>query len=325
VQNPTIVLYPDTSINYINTSGSQPSQVTADSIVWSFTNIPPLYQELIHVKFGIDSNLVINSVLSSTATIYSGLPDFFPSDNQDTSLMVVRNSWDPNDIIVDPEIIYTPDLQNDPVLEYTIRFQNTGNDVAYFVRIEQMIPAELDMNTYEFITSSHNVSLLYDGTMKYIFNNINLPDSLSDPEGSQGFVTFRLRPFPGLAAGDSIRSFANIYFDFNPPVTTNTATTYILDPLSVSELNPENSNLVVFPNPAEGMINVKLENVSGQNGMIELINLLGEKVSVHILTDKRNEETTIPLDLSEVPNGIYTLIYSDDHTRHATKFIKMER
>ncbi len=322
-QNATLVMYPDTGLTYQSTIGLQPSSVTTDSIVWNVNNIQPLSQELIMVQLMANSGDTMGTIFSSSAILYPVTGDYTPSDNYDTTLTELMNSWDPNDITVYPEIIYTPDLVNDPVLEYTIRFQNTGNDTAFFVRVEQSIPPELDINTFELISSSHDVQLFYNGMMRYTFDNILLPDSVTNPEGSQGFVTFRIRPVSGLVAGDSIQSHANIYFDNNPPITTNTATTVIVDPLSVPENGLGICNMKLYPNPATGNITVALPKLTGENAQVEIFNVLGSVVYSGTQMNEAIKSQLLQLDISEFPAGVYTVVYTDDTNMSAARFVKM--
>jgi hypothetical protein len=57
--------------------------------------------------------------------------------------------------------------------------------------------------------------------------NINLPDSNVDKLKCSGFVRFSVLPQSNVVAGDIIPNNASIYFDYNKPVVTNTATTTI--------------------------------------------------------------------------------------------------
>jgi hypothetical protein len=46
----------------------------------------------------------------------------------------------------------------------------------------------------------------------------------NEPE-SHGFIHFRIKTIPGLGVADVVENSVAIYFDFNEPVITNTATT----------------------------------------------------------------------------------------------------
>ncbi len=56
-------------------------------------------------------------------------------------------------------------------------------------------------------------------------NDSTLADSTTGP--GEGFVTFNISPGTQAATGDTIHAMANIVFDFNPPIFTNTWTNII--------------------------------------------------------------------------------------------------
>ena len=55
------------------------------------------------------------------------------------------------------------------------------------------------------------------GILQLTFPNINLPDSIVDLDGSQGFVQFIISPKQNVLPGDVIENEADIYFDNNAP------------------------------------------------------------------------------------------------------------
>ena len=136
-------------------------------------------------------------------------------------------SYDPNDKLVDPvgegPKHATPfDLE---WLTYTVRFQNTGTDTAYTVVIEDLLSPHLRHETLQVLATSHpltELSIGSGGMAEFRFEDILLPDSNVNALGSQGFVTFRIRPQPGLPHTTPIENNAAIFFDLNPPVITNT-------------------------------------------------------------------------------------------------------
>ena len=151
----------------------------------------------------------------------------------------ILDSYDPNDKQVVPlgrtAQRYTPTTE---ALRYQIRFQNTGNDVAYRVAVVDTLAANLDLSTLRVGAASHPYRLSISGrprpVLTFTFDNILLPDSARNPVGSQGFVQFSIRPKAALPARTRIDNFADIFFDFNPPVRTNTTTNRLYDlPLDV--------------------------------------------------------------------------------------------
>ena len=60
------------------------------------------------------------------------------------------------------------------------------------------------------------------------FPNINLPDSNSNEPGSHGYVQFKIRAKNNIVIGDVLSNTANIYFDFNAPIITNTTNNAVI-------------------------------------------------------------------------------------------------
>ena len=68
-----------------------------------------------------------------------------------------------------------------------------------------------------------------DGLVKFNFPHINLPDSNSNEAASHGYVQYKIRAKDSLAIGSTIENTANIFFDFNPPIITNTTNNTVIN------------------------------------------------------------------------------------------------
>lgn len=179
----------------------------------------------------------------------------------------VRGSFDPNDITGFPiGISDRKYIDNEQELEYVIRFQNTGTDTAFNVRIANQIPINnLDLNTISLGSSSHPYQLLIDptGKLNFSFQNILLPDSAINEKASHGFVSYRIKPIQKQGNGKKIENEAFIYFDFNDAVKTNREFHTLGIPIQVNSQNHiSNSELKwsIQPNPLS------------QNAVIHLMN-----------------------------------------------------
>jgi uncharacterized repeat protein (TIGR01451 family) len=99
---------------------------------------------------------------------------------------------------------------------YTIHFQNTGNAPAFNIRLRDTLDANLDINSFEVRGYSHPAQISLNGNILTVrFNNIMLPDSTTDYEGSMGYFQYRIKPLPNLPLGTQIENTAYIYFDYN--------------------------------------------------------------------------------------------------------------
>ncbi|MEP7171647.1 MAG: hypothetical protein ABI855_19905, partial [Bacteroidota bacterium] len=234
----TIVFYPDSGLTYISSTVT-PLSVSTDSVVWQTQILNPFIQGNITVSVNVKSTTPIGYWISSSVKIEPVINDQNPTDNYASWRHPVTGSVDPNDILVDKDSITTEELLTSPYLDYIIRFQNTGNDTAFAVKILNPIDTfKLDLMSLEIISSSHifNLNYIPEGNLEFKFENVLLPDSnINEPE-SHGFVRYRIHPKTSLAVHDSVTNYAAIYFDHNFPVVTNTALTRIVYPANFIEM-----------------------------------------------------------------------------------------
>lgn len=188
-------------------------------------------------SFFLDPTLSLGDQLTGLATIETMANEQDTANNISTKISTVVGSYDPNDKQVSPAGIDSAGfiLPTTATLDYTIRFQNTGNFPATFVVLRDTLSPLLDLTQYNTLGFSHPFTLTVeeDSIMVFTFANINLPDSMSDPLGSQGFIEFQLGLEAGLPVGTKIENDAAIYFDFNPPIFTNTVLNTIYTQLDV--------------------------------------------------------------------------------------------
>ncbi|MFN0032459.1 MAG: PKD domain-containing protein [Flavobacteriales bacterium] len=155
-------------------------------------------------------------------------------------------SYDPND---KRELNGEGDLgmlAPNTTLDYVVRFQNTGTATAFDVVISDQLPSQLVFNTLDPVASSHpfTASVSEAGLATFVFDNIMLPDSGSNFEGSIGFIHFRIDQQQNLPNGTVINNDAQIFFDMNSPITTNETTTTIFQCES-NELNISVEGVVI--------------------------------------------------------------------------------
>jgi hypothetical protein len=107
-------------------------------------------------------------------------------------------------------------------------------------------------------------------------------------------------------------NLADIYFDFNPAITTNTVNTEIVVPLSIGEFNTQSIQL--FPNPVKD----KLEMTSNQIiDRLTVIDINGRVLHNIILS---NLEYNI--DVSKLTKGVSFLEVQSGESKSKKKFIK---
>ncbi|HLP19738.1 MAG TPA: T9SS type A sorting domain-containing protein, partial [Chitinophagales bacterium] len=146
---------------------------------------------------------------------------------------------------------------------------------------------ELDPASVVNLASSHpytEFTITGTGILRWFFNPIYLPDSLTNPLGSQGFVMFSIKRKQDLAPGHAINNTAHIYFDYNEAVVTNTISSTIATPVGIKTVaSQSNVSAQAYPNPftSETFIAVK--------GAEK-----GSSLAVSDITGKRLMEMSIP-------------------------------
>ena len=197
----TIVFLYDNTISYYS-SDLTPFSVTSDSIVWNLDTLNPFETGRILLTMHINSNLSIGGTTTQTVRVEPVIGDAYPACNFRTCSEIVTGSHDPNEILVDKDTLETTQLNPATYLEYTINFQNTGNDTAFTVTILNPIDlGKLDLSTFELLSASHPTTANWKGweqNMEFHFSDILLPDSNVNEASSHGFVQYRIKPKSNL-------------------------------------------------------------------------------------------------------------------------------
>lgn len=161
--------------------------------------------------------------------------DAFPDNNAHCINMLVVNSYDPNNKETYNDSIFTA---VDRSLDYIINFQNTGNDTAYRVELRDTLPQSLDVESIEVMYSSHPQTFVLSGNvLNFYFEGINLPDSGTNLEASNGNVHFRIKVKEQIEKDILIGNSASIYFDYNAPILTNTQINHFKSPIEVTKIS----------------------------------------------------------------------------------------
>ena len=316
-ENPSLTfMYDDAVLDFL-TSSVVPNTTMSGLLSWNLEPLNVFESGFIIVNFNLNTPIEtppLNSddVLSFQSFILVGdLPDVNPEDNNFTLNQLVVNSYDPNDkTCLEGQSIH-PDMIGEFV-HYRIRFENTGTFPAQNVVIKDMIDAsKFDIATLQMVDASHDCRTRISGQkVEFIFENIQLDfnDATND-----GYVVFKIKTLPSLTLNSTISNTAEIYFDFNFPIITNTETSTFEIILSNESFTFENE-LILHPNPAKNTLSL-----TSVNGIViqdvEIYNLQGQKV-MEIRNASQN------LDVSRLQAGTYLIkVFTNEGSSHA-KFVK---
>lgn len=234
-----INLVKSSKVNYASATLA-PAYTNNDTLRWNLAAIKPGQAGEITVNVSVKAPpaVVIGDTLRSVVSISSNIADITPANNTATLLQRVVGAYDPNDKVENHGgKILVSEVANGGYLQYTIRFQNTGTDVALNAYITDTLDDKLDWNSLVMTGSSHPYRLLInDGKYcKWVFDNINLVDSNHNEALSHGYISYTIKPKNTVINGDVITNSASIYFDHNLPVITNREQTTVVNaPLPVT-------------------------------------------------------------------------------------------
>ena len=200
------------SSSYYSTT---PAMISNDSLIWNVTS----FNGSIAMIVNIDSTAQIGQSVCYKLIALPNVSDINPHNDTLIACFNIASSFDPNVKSVVPQGNLSA---NDSILTYTIQFQNTGNDTAFNIVVNDTLDSNLDVSTIQVLSSSFPTLAQTTGqSVSFNFANIKLVDSTTNEPLSHGFVTFSVKRFTGNN-GTIIPNVASIYFDLNPAVVTDT-------------------------------------------------------------------------------------------------------
>ncbi|MDB5227412.1 MAG: C-terminal target protein [Bacteroidota bacterium] len=288
-----------------------PSQslMNGDTIIWNINNLPPgqTLSAAIHFTGATPPTLNAGDTLFSQAWITSDSADVVPADNYTTLSEPVLASFDPNEKTILSGSTLTPQqVANGDYVSFIIHFQNKGNDTAFRVIVLDTLSSNVDINSLQVIGSSapYTLEIFQDHILKFTFDNIKL-DFDTTNMNSTGYIAYKVKAKSNLSAGSTIDNTADILFDYNASVKTNTVQTRILILTPVAQIKSTKENLSIYPNPNNGLFTVKFEDHHAGNIQLQLIDLTGKIILLESKQHRDISEFTI--DASTLSKGMYWL------------------
>ena len=315
IENGSISLtFDDTRLDYV-TANPIYNYVAVNNFTWNYSNLQPFESREITLVLNVNSPMEAPAVnngdqIDFLAQITPFTNDEVQYDNISTLKQIVLGSFDPNDKTCIEGTTITPSEVGNYV-HYIIRFENTGTFPAENIVVKDMIDlAKFDIATLVPLKSSHDFFTRINGNkVEFIFENINLDfnDATND-----GYVVFKIKTLPTLVLGDTFTNNANIYFDYNFPITTNTYTTTVAA-LSTQDFD-FGTYFTLYPNPAKDVLNMQAKQDVTINS-IEIYNQLGQIVMA--TTNAINS-----VDVSNLASGTYFVKVNTEKGSANAKFVK---
>lgn len=299
---------------------SEPSAVSnAGGFTYNFTNLLPGEGRSISVNMLVPTipTVSLGQLVNNLATISIPINDVDPNNNSSALTQTIVGSYDPNDKTEshNGQIVHST-FTADDYLTYTIRFENTGTDSAVNIRVNDLLDTSLDGTSIKMLRSSHPYVLdRVENALSWRFNGIDLPPSVEGDETTgHGYIVFQVKPKTGFALGDIIPNTANIYFDFNPAIVTNTCTTEFVTFLGINVFDA--NTFEYYPNPTSDIITFAMKNNTSFD-TIEVMDILGKT-----LISKKVHYNNAEIDLSSFEKGIYLAKVKANGQLKTVKIIK---
>lgn len=277
-----IAFTPDSLYTFIE-SNPVPTSNSSGTYYWIIDSIDKFETRYIDIKLLLSADAEIGKTTKSTALFNSNFGiDRVPQNNYDTLIQFISGSYDPNDKIVTP----VPDNRGiieitDQPFEYTVRFQNTGNDTAFTVIITDTLEKDFDINTFKLLAASD--PFVFDfksgNVATWRFNQILLPPKETNEQGSNGFVKYSIKPLEGKGIGTEFTNTANIYFDFNKPIVTNETRNIfgVISGIQLHDNQPE-INIKAYPNPVHDKLLIEINNPKKEDMIFRVYDINGTEL-----------------------------------------------
>lgn len=309
----------NSKMTFVSSSPAPTSHNAATRLLtYTFNNWAPLASQVHNLHFYVDSFATAGTIVCDSVWIAPNTNDVNLSNNLVSHCGTLLGSYDPNEKIVDHEGDY--DYKVAKTLTYEVGFQNTGSAPAKNIAIVDQLDKDLDWSTFKMIGSSHEYSAKIDdgGALIVRYQNIYLPDSFSNEPASHGHFTYTI----DIAAdkrilGTEIENTANIFFDWNLPIQTNTVKTKLaVKKLNVSNLSTE-PNVSIYPNPIADIlyVNAHAEKVIA----IQIHDVLGNVLNIPAI-EQYNQ--LYKLNTSNLNKGLYFISIQTDRGRHIERVMK---
>jgi hypothetical protein len=245
--------------------------------------------------------------------------DANPENNSFELVDVVVGSWDPNDKIVSPKGTGDEgitDIENKE-FTYTIRFQNTGNYYAANVILIDTIDEKFDMKTFQtlnickglnFYTNSANLienrnTEINGNVVKYVLQGINLPPQSENELESQGYVQYSVKLKEGIQPGEIIKNKADIYFDFNNPITTNETINELAIISKVTQQGLPKISSKIYPNPTKNMALLEWDKTISEEMVLSMYDINGK-----LIISKNVNGGFASINVQNWTNGVYIYV-----------------
>ncbi|QQS28999.1 MAG: hypothetical protein IPM47_19530 [Sphingobacteriales bacterium] len=223
------------NLKYSESFKSELSATSDGQIIWTFDSLAVGHQRNIFISMATDTTVHPSDTILTHLVIQSTC-----STDTFSLLKTAVKSHDPNRKSVFPDVLCPGSAEP---LCYTIEFQNFGSGPAETIQIRDYLSVFLNAATFLPVESSHPDALVSvtppspNRLVTWQFIDINLPGTQQAGYGTtftdkdtKGYVKFCIMPALPLDPCSVIPNQAEIIFDCNLPIPTNTCYVTVQQP-----------------------------------------------------------------------------------------------
>lgn len=317
LESPIVTMHSSPKYSFVS-SYPTPTSVAGTVITWdlgALSSISPLPP---HINAHFEAPgawLLPGDTVQAAFGVTPIIGDGDTSNNNSTRVDTVKSSFDPNEMSVIPGGCIAAGQE----LEYTINFENTGNDTAHDIHVMDTLSDNVDPSTLHVVASSAvmNIARFKVGghtIIKFDFPGINLPDS-SHHNQCDGMVIFRIKARASLPVGTSVLNHAGIFFDDNEVVMTDTVQNTVCAGTLKLASHSGMQDIAVYPNPANEVLTIRMESVGYDTYAIT--NQVGQTLIENTLSGN-----TTQVGIASLPAGLYYITFKGNYGMKTQKFVK---
>ncbi|MES2702717.1 MAG: T9SS type A sorting domain-containing protein [Bacteroidota bacterium] len=296
-----------------------PTSIVGNTIIWNSTTLSSAGAAIMDISYRADNSaagvlLPGDTVHDHFSIVSAGGTEFDLGNNTAIAIDTVRTSYDPNTIEVTPAACF----DSDTTFEFTVHFENMGNDTADNIHVMDTLSDNLDPATIEVLMNTHPMFISkwnYGGraVVKFDFPDIKLLDS-SHHGLCDGAFIYSIRNKAGLATGTAISSRVGIYFDYNDVVMTNTVTNTKGCPVVNSVAVTSTSKVSLHPNPATDLLTITTD---GSYTSFTITNSMGQTMMQQELGGAQSK-----VSVKALPAGVYMVSFKGEQGSRVERFVK---
>ena len=294
--------------------------MTPTGFTYNFNNLAPFETRSFIIQMNVPTAKQTNenAILSSNISISSSTGD---TNSSNDSFQISQTVVSEANFIRKSEAhgnkLNINTFTQEEFLFYTIYFENRATVSVNNILVQDLLDAQLDEESVRMVSASHNYTMERIGNqLIWNFDFIYLPSNLESGDLSKGYLTFKVKVRPGFEVGDIIPNFAEIYFDTNPAVITNTFLSEFETDLSTKIFTT--NNILVYPNPTNSVLNVSLQDTNESLAKIVIYDMIGKVIET--VAGNGVQETAI--NVANFTTGVYMIeITTDSNLKQVRKFI----